>query len=38
MHILLTDLLFCPRCGPQHGLILLANRLEERRVLDGWLG
>lgn len=38
MHILLTDLLHCPRCGPGHGLILLANRLEERRVLDGWLG
>jgi hypothetical protein len=38
MHILLTDILGCPRCGPQHGLILLADRLEERRVLDGWLG
>jgi uncharacterized protein YbaR (Trm112 family) len=38
MHILLTDILSCPRCGPQHGLILLADRLEERRVLDGWLG
>lgn len=38
MHILLTDILACPRCGPQHGLILLADRLEERRVLDGWLG
>jgi uncharacterized protein YbaR (Trm112 family) len=38
MHILLTDILVCPRCGPQHGLILLADRLEERRVLDGWLG
>lgn len=38
MHILLTDIMECPRCGPGHGLILLADRLEERRVLDGWLG
>lgn len=38
MHILLTDILSCPRCGPEHGLILLANRIEARRVLDGWLG
>jgi uncharacterized protein YbaR (Trm112 family) len=38
MHILLTDLLSCPRCGPEFGLILLANRIETRRVLDGVLG
>lgn len=38
MHILLTDILTCPRCGPGFGLILLADRAEERRVIDGVLG
>lgn len=38
MHILLTDILTCPRCGPEFGLILLADRVEERRVLAGVLG
>lgn len=38
MHILLTDVLTCPRCGPEFGLILLADRLEERRVVQGSLG
>ncbi|MEX0907247.1 MAG: hypothetical protein WD054_02870 [Gemmatimonadota bacterium] len=38
MHIVLTDLLTCPRCGPEYGLILLAERVEERRVLAGALG
>lgn len=38
MHILLTDVLACPRCGPAFGLILLADRVEERRVLEGFLG
>lgn len=38
MHILLTDILTCPRCGPGFGLILLADRSEERRVLAGVLG
>lgn len=38
MHILLTDLLACPRCGAEHGLIVLADRLESRRVMDGRLG
>ena len=38
MYILLTDVLTCPRCGPEHGLILLADRIEERRVLEGKLG
>jgi len=38
VHILLTDRLTCPRCGPDFGLILLAKRLAERRVLDGGLG
>ena len=38
MHILLTDILTCPRCGPEFGLILLADRVEERRVQTGVLG
>jgi uncharacterized protein YbaR (Trm112 family) len=38
VHILLTDILACPRCGPGFGLILLADRVEARRVLAGVLG
>lgn len=38
MHILLTDVLTCPNCGPEFGLILLADRVENRRVLEGTLG
>lgn len=38
MHILLTDVLACPRCGPEFGLVLLADRVEDRRVLEGRLG
>ena len=38
MHLLLTDRLCCPRCGPAFGLILLADRMEDRRVRDGTLG
>lgn len=38
MHLLLTARLTCPRCGPRFGLILLADRLEDRRVLEGTLG
>lgn len=38
MHITLTDHLACPACGPESGLVLLADRLEERRVLEGRLG
>jgi uncharacterized protein YbaR (Trm112 family) len=38
MHILLTDILTCPRCGPSFGLILLADRVVDRRVLFGTLG
>jgi uncharacterized protein YbaR (Trm112 family) len=37
MHIALTDVLTCPRCGPGFGLILLADSVSERRVLDGSL-
>lgn len=38
MHILLTDILTCPRCGPEFGLILLSQDMRERRVLEGWMG
>ncbi len=38
MHLVLTDVLTCPRCGPRFGLILLADRVIERRVLEGALG
>jgi uncharacterized protein YbaR (Trm112 family) len=38
VHIVLTDVLTCPRCGPAHGLILLADRLDNRRVIEGALG
>lgn len=38
MHLLLTDRLSCPRCGPEFGLILLADHMDDRRVVDGTLG
>lgn len=38
MHLLLTDRLTCPRCGPTFGLILRADELEERRIASGVLG
>lgn len=38
MHILLTDLLTCPRCGPEFGLIVMADRIDDRRVGSGVLG
>jgi uncharacterized protein YbaR (Trm112 family) len=38
MHILLTDVLTCPRCGPEFGLIALADDMDERRVVAGRLG
>lgn len=38
MQILLTDLATCPRCGPEWGLILLADQIEDRRVVAGRLG
>ncbi len=34
----LTELLTCPRCGPDHGLILLVDAIEDRRVNSGRLG
>lgn len=38
MHLLLTDRMACPRCGPEFGLILLADRMVARRVIQGSLG
>lgn len=38
MHILLTDVLQCPRCGPGFGLVVLADQLRDRRVQQGALG
>ena len=38
MHVALTDVLTCPRCGPGHGLILLPEEVRERRVVSGFLG
>lgn len=38
MHLLLTDRLTCPRCGPRFGLILLADRMDDRRIVEGKLG
>lgn len=38
MHFLLTDRLICPRCGPGFGLILLAQKLQDRVVHEGRLG
>ena len=38
MHLVLTDVLTCPRCGPPTGLIVLADRMAGRRVVQGRLG
>jgi uncharacterized protein YbaR (Trm112 family) len=38
VHILLTDLTTCPRCGPEFGLIALADSLVDRRIRAGSLG
>jgi uncharacterized protein YbaR (Trm112 family) len=38
VHLLLTDRLTCPRCGPPFGLILLAEGVRERVVREGRLG
>jgi uncharacterized protein YbaR (Trm112 family) len=38
MHLSLSDLLTCPRCGPDYGLILIPARTRERRVEAGVLG
>ena len=38
VHLFLTDRLACPRCGPDFGLILLADQVENQRVTEGRLG
>jgi uncharacterized protein YbaR (Trm112 family) len=38
VHLLVTDRMCCPRCGPGFGLILIADRLVARRVFEGSLG
>jgi uncharacterized protein YbaR (Trm112 family) len=38
MYLVLTDVLTCPRCGPEQGLIVLTDRMEGRRILEGALG
>ncbi len=38
MHLTLTDVLCCPQCGPEYGLIVVSDRMADRRVLDGRLG
>lgn len=34
----LSDIVTCPRCGPTFGLIMLADRVADRRAHDAWLG
>lgn len=38
MHLPLTERITCPRCGPAFPLVLLAERVDDRRVLAGSLG
>jgi len=38
VHLLLTDRLSCPRCGPDFGLILLAREVRDRRIIHGDFG
>lgn len=38
MHLVATDVLACPRCGGDHGLLVLADQLQGRQVLEGRLG
>jgi uncharacterized protein YbaR (Trm112 family) len=38
MHLSLSDLLVCPRCGPGHGLVLVPDVVADRRVESGILG
>ena len=38
MNVLLTDILACPRCGGDFGLILFAADTVDRRVREGELG
>ena len=38
MYLLLTDVLACPECGPDNGLVLMAEDVHDRRVMAGVLG
>lgn len=38
MNVLLTDILACPRCGGDFGLVLFAGETADRRVREGELG
>jgi len=38
VHVTLTDVLACPRCGPAFGLVLMPDLVLDRRVLSGVLG
>jgi hypothetical protein len=38
MNILLTDRLTCPRCGPEWGLVFLAEEVVDRRIFQGEFG
>jgi uncharacterized protein YbaR (Trm112 family) len=38
VYLVLTDILSCPRCGPEQGLIVLSHRMVDRRILEGRLG
>jgi len=38
VYLLVTDRMECPRCGTGFGLILVADGVEDRRVLQGFLG
>lgn len=37
MHLELSELLACPRCGPGQGLVVSVDRIEDRRVREGVL-
>jgi uncharacterized protein YbaR (Trm112 family) len=37
VHIVLTDVLTCPSCGEEHGLIARSDRIVERRIIEGAL-
>lgn len=38
MRIELSEMLACPRCGPEQGVVLLVDEFRGRRVLSGRLG
>jgi uncharacterized protein YbaR (Trm112 family) len=35
---MLTDQLTCPRCGPEAGLVVLADEMSDRRIVQGRYG